>query len=97
MNKSNQKKKLRFCLKFYDLYVSIYGSLVLGPPTVLIKFELDVFKLILHFFFQLSLKKLNSDSKLSLSAHIHRDGSMHLAFTDKTSAELDQITLHSSS
>jgi hypothetical protein len=49
----------------------------------------------IFFNFQLNLKKLTAESKISLSAHVHRDGSMHLALTDKTSSEVDQITLHS--
>ena len=44
--------------------------------------------------FQLRLTKLTSDSKVSLSAHVHRDGSVHVAFTDKTSGDLDEVTLH---
>jgi hypothetical protein len=43
---------------------------------------------------QLSLKNLTPDSKVSLSAHVHRDGSVHVAATDKTSGHVDQVSLH---
>ena len=44
--------------------------------------------------FQLNLTGLeNEDMKPSLSAHIHRDGSIHIALTEKMSNKCDQITL----
>jgi len=41
----------------------------------------------------LVLKDITNESKVSLSCHIHRDGSTHFALTDKTSGKCDQITL----
>ena len=43
--------------------------------------------------FQLKLDGLSNESKISVSAHIHRDGSVHFTLTDKTSGKADQLTL----
>jgi hypothetical protein len=46
---------------------------------------------------QLSLSELPEESsrrKVSVSAHVHRDGSVHLALTEKTSGKSDQATLN---
>jgi len=43
----------------------------------------------------LVLKDVTKESKVSLSCHIHRDGSTHFALTDKASGKCDQITLQS--
>lgn len=42
---------------------------------------------------QLKLAGVTKESKPSLSAHVHRDGSLHLALTDRTSGKCDQVTL----
>ena len=42
---------------------------------------------------QLTLCGLSRESKVSLSAHIHRDGSVHFAITDKTNGQCDQVSL----
>lgn len=41
----------------------------------------------------LTLEGLTKESKVSVSAHIHRDGSVHFVLTDKTSGQCDQISL----
>merc|ERR1711997_1431553 len=43
---------------------------------------------------ELTLSELESqDVKPSLSAHIHRDGGIHIALTEKVTNKCDQITL----
>ena len=43
--------------------------------------------------FQVTLDELTEESKLSISAHIHRDGGVHFGLTDKTAAgRSDQLT-----
>jgi|ERR1712150_128418 len=42
---------------------------------------------------KLTLRNVNKESKISLSCHIHRDGSVHFALTDKTTGQCDQVTL----
>ncbi len=49
------------------------------------------------FSFQLSLPEVKKDAKLSLSAHIHRDGSLHLALTERPSNRCAQVTIAASS
>jgi len=41
---------------------------------------------------EMSLDELTEESKLSISAHIHRDGSVHFGLTDKTTSKNDQLT-----
>lgn len=49
----------------------------------------------INVYLQLVLKDVTKESKVSLSCHIHRDGSTHFALTDKASGKCDQITLQS--
>lgn len=42
---------------------------------------------------KLSLSDLGSESKISVSCHIHRDGAVHLALTDKTTGKVDQLDI----
>lgn len=63
----------------------------------------DVTKVSLKIFAQqfllaeLTLDELTNESKLSLSAHIYRDGGLHLALTDKKTAKCDQVTINAAS
>jgi len=41
---------------------------------------------------QMTLDGLTEESKLSVSAHIHRDGGLHCALTDKHNGKSDQLT-----
>jgi len=41
---------------------------------------------------EMSLEELTEESKLSISAHIHRDGGVHFGLTDKTTSRSDQLT-----
>merc|ERR1739838_1294317 len=41
----------------------------------------------------LTLTELTEDAKPSLSAHIHRDGGIHVALTEKVTNKSDQLTL----
>ena len=43
--------------------------------------------------FQLTLTELSTEAKPSISAHIHRDGGIHIALTEKASNKCDQLTL----
>ena len=38
------------------------------------------------------LDELTEESKLSISAHIHRDGGINFGLTDKTTSRGDQLT-----
>ena len=42
---------------------------------------------------KLALSDLGSDAKISVSCHIHRDGAVHVALTDKTSGKVDQLDI----
>merc|ERR1711935_820276 len=42
---------------------------------------------------ELTLTELTEDAKPSLSAHIHRDGGIHVALTEKVTNKSDQLTL----
>ena len=46
------------------------------------------------FLLQLTLKELDVEKEMkpSLSAHIHRDGGIHIALTEKLSNKCDQVT-----
>ena len=39
------------------------------------------------------LTELSTEAKPSISAHIHRDGGIHIALTEKASNKCDQLTL----
>jgi len=43
---------------------------------------------------ELTLKELDAEKEMkpSLSAHIHRDGGIHIALTEKLSNKCDQVT-----
>ena len=42
---------------------------------------------------KLSLAELNGEAKISVSCHIHTNGAVHLALTDKASGKLDQVDI----
>ena len=46
------------------------------------------------YFLQLTLRELEAEKEMkpSLSAHIHRDGGIHIALTEKVSNKCDQVT-----
>ena len=63
-----------------------------GRKCIFFKQNVILFLIVLILIFQMSLEELTEESKLSISAHIHRDGGIHFGLTDKTTSHSDQLT-----
>jgi len=64
-----------------------------GSDSISVKVFLRASNQEMNELIQLTLTELSTEAKPSISAHIHRDGGIHIALTEKASNKCDQLTL----
>ena len=88
------QKMKKFQFRQFEKLVGTSREVLFLCHLSLTREEKKPFYRLAFYFLQLTLRELEAEKEMkpSLSAHIHRDGGIHIALTEKVSNKCDQVT-----